>query len=277
MTPAAPAAPRVVRKLPDPLAQLAVRTRPHALAREALLPVAAPLTELLGTPGLRRGTTVVLQGGELPGATSLLLALLAGPSAAGAWCGVVGASELGLVAAGEFGVAMERLVLVPEPGRRVAAVVGALLEGCDVVCLRSPVPLAAPETRRLAARARERKAVLLVATGGTASLACPGGYSGRGTGREGRAPSRSLAGWSEVPDVALTVRTSHYAGLESGSGRIRAHLVEVGATRRRAVPEEVKQWLWLPGENGGISAADAMAGDDAGLSSGSELRGTGTR
>jgi hypothetical protein len=273
MAPAFPVT-RSARELPEPLVDLAVRTRSTALAGEALLPLAPALTELFGTPGLRRGSTVVVHGGGVPGATSLLLGLLSGPSASGAWCAVVGAPELGLVAAGELGVALERLVLVPEPGRRLVPVAGALLEGCDVVCLRCPASLAAPEARRLAARARERKVVLIVATGGAASLVLPSTAASSAGATAGRRPAVSMAkGWFEAPDVALYVSGSRFIGAGRGSGRIRAHLVEVVARRRRSAPEEVRRWLWLPGENGQLAIA---TDEPVGYSATPDLLHTGT-
>ena len=48
------------------------------------------------------------------GATSILLALLAGASAAGSWCAVVGMPSLGLVAAAELGIALDRPLLREE-------------------------------------------------------------------------------------------------------------------------------------------------------------------
>src|SRR6185295_16282269 len=74
-------------------------------AVERSLPVAAPLRPLFPGGCLRRGATVLIT----PGATSLLFALLAEASAAGSWCASVGQPELGLVAAAEAGVAVERL------------------------------------------------------------------------------------------------------------------------------------------------------------------------
>ena len=47
---------------------------------------------------------------------SLALALLAGPSAAGGWCGVVGVGDFGVEAAQALGVDLDRTVLVPDPG-----------------------------------------------------------------------------------------------------------------------------------------------------------------
>jgi hypothetical protein len=97
-------------------------------AGERPLPVLAALEPLLPPGGLRRGSAVAVRG-----SASLLLALLAGPSQEGAWCAVVGLPALGLVAAAEIGVALERLALVPDPGPDWAAVAGALLDAVDVV------------------------------------------------------------------------------------------------------------------------------------------------
>ncbi|HUY29944.1 MAG TPA: hypothetical protein VMV02_02985 [Acidimicrobiales bacterium] len=253
------ARPEASRELPESLSLLARRTRPTVLAREDLLPVLEPFADLLGSSGLRRGGTVVVSGSDVPGATSLLLALLAGPSAGGAWCAVVGAPDLGLVAAAELGVALSHLLLVPEPGRRLAQVAGALLEGCDVVCVRASSALAAPEARRLAARARERRAVLVLATGRTAGSAGaiagparpsrPGAGAGRGAG----------TGWPGTPDVRLEVTAGRFSGPGQGDGRVTARLVEVVATRRRAAPEELRRWLWLPGADGRVALAPGAA------------------
>ena len=82
-----------------------------SLAAEHLLPVAPALAPLLPGHGLRRGTTVAVDR-----SAALALALVAGPSAAGAWLAAVGLPDLGVVAAAETGVVLDRLVLVPAPG-----------------------------------------------------------------------------------------------------------------------------------------------------------------
>jgi hypothetical protein len=137
---------------------------PHPAAEPGadgrVLPVVPPLAGLLPAGGLRRGSTVAVAAGV--GATSLLMALLARASAAGAWVGVVGRPELGLVAAAEAGVAMERLALVPYPGADLVAVAAALLDGLDLVAVAVPDQgVRAAGRQRLAARARQRGAVLL--------------------------------------------------------------------------------------------------------------------
>ncbi len=74
-------------------------------------PVAAPLAPLLPGGGLRRGSVVAVHG-----STALLLALLAAATAQGVWAAVVGVGDLGVLAAAEAGVAVQRLALVPAPG-----------------------------------------------------------------------------------------------------------------------------------------------------------------
>ena len=138
---------------------LAGRVQPLDLARERRLPVLPAFDPLLPATGLRRGTTVAVGAAPgVTGATSLALALAAGASQAGSWVAAVGLGSLGLVAAAELGVALDRLVLVADPGRERtgwASVVAAMVDGFDVV---------------------------LVAAGGPDGSSGHGGPSGRGVG-----------------------------------------------------------------------------------------------
>src|SRR4029450_2653187 len=81
------------------------------LADERLLPVLPALQPLLPHPGLRRGAA-----GAFTRSAARALALVAGASAAGSWVAAVGLPDLGIVAAAETGVVLERLGLVPAPG-----------------------------------------------------------------------------------------------------------------------------------------------------------------
>src|SRR5215216_851517 len=74
------------------------------LADERLLPVVPALRPLLPGRGLRRGTTVTVSR-----SAALALALVAGASGAGSWMAAVGLPDLGIVAAAETGIALERL------------------------------------------------------------------------------------------------------------------------------------------------------------------------
>jgi hypothetical protein len=152
------------------------------------------------------------------GATSLLYALLAEASTAGSWCAVVGLPRLGLVAAAEAGVAVDRLALVPNPGPEWAPVVGALLDGVDIVVTATPGQVSAAMTGRLAARARQRGAVLL-----------PMG-----------------ARWPGA-DLTLEVVRGAWHGLERGRGRLRRYEAEVLAHGRGAAARPRRAHLWLTG------------------------------
>ncbi|CAN5868840.1 MAG: hypothetical protein H0V93_17045 [Euzebyales bacterium] len=196
-------------------------TRP-ALADVSLLPVPPPLEGLLPWGGLRRGSTVVAE------APSLALALVARSSAAGSWCAAVGLSSLGLAAAAEAGVALERLAVVAHPGPDWLAVTAALLDAFAVVVVRPPERVRPADGRRLVARAKQRRSVLL--------------------------PLGAPAAW-EGAEVRLAVTASRWEGLGQGDGHLRARLVEVRAEGRGAAARPRTALLWLPAEGGGVRAA----------------------
>ena len=223
-----PVVPRSEGPARPALEELAGRARPVALARERVLPVLPPLVPLLPDGGLRRGTVL-----EVPQSTSLALALLAGASTAGSWCAAVGLSSLGLVAASQLGIALDRFPLVASPGapEAWAWVVAALLDAVDVVLARPPGPVGATRARRLAARARDRSAVLIL------------------SGTAGRR-------WPEGVDVRLGMTTAAWEGVGQGHGRLRARRVEVVAEGRGAASRPRRATLWLPGPEGGVAAAE---------------------
>ena len=205
---------------------------PVALAGEQLLAVVAPLEPLLADGGLRRGSTVVVEGA--PGATSLALALGAAASASGAWVAAVGLPALGLSAAAELGVALDRVVVVTAPPAQAwATVVAALVDAVDLVWVGLTRRVAAGDARRLAARARERGAVLV-------PLAS-------------REPATGRASWPQAADVRLTVASPSWTGPSGdGAGRLEARRVEVVATGRGAASRQRRVSLWLPGPDGRV-------------------------
>jgi hypothetical protein len=209
------------------LAEVAERARPVALAREHVLPVTPALSTLL-PDGLRRGTTVAVGG-----STSLALALVAGPVAAGSWVAAVGVSSLGLAAAHELGVDLAHLVLVADPPQQQwATVVATLVDGLDVVLVRAGHRPGATDARRLAARARERGSVLVLLG------------------------ERS---WPEAPDLRLTVTQSRWEGLGDGHGHLRSRHVVVEAEGRRAHARPRRAELLLPAAGGGVALAEPLA------------------
>jgi hypothetical protein len=221
----------------DGLRRVAERARPISLAGERTLPVLPALAGLVPEGGLRRGSTVAVEG---PGATTLSLALGAAASAAGSWTAAVGLPSLGLAAAAELGVALERLIVVDPPPDQWAVVVAALLDAVDVVHARPPGRggVSPGDARRLVARARERGAVLLGPVGGDLRL------------RIGRATWLGPAG--------------------GGAGRLEARRVEVVAGGRGAAARERRVWLELPGPDGAVrmcgESGHRMTGSAAGSS-----------
>jgi len=211
----------LLRRMEDRSA--AVRPAPEADGR--VLPVAEPLARLLPAGGLRRGSTVALP--HAPGSTSLLLTLLAEASADGAWAAVVGKPGLGLVAASEAGVRLERLALVPDPGPDLMAVTVALLDGMDVVAVAGAerAGVRAAERQRLAARARQRGAVLV-----------------------------ALGAWPGA-DLELSCADAWWQGLGAGAGRLAARQVRVRLRGRGMTPAGRSAGLLLPGPGGAVAAA----------------------
>jgi hypothetical protein len=216
------------RELPGELAE---RVRPVALARDHTIPVAPGLRPLLPA-GLARGTVLGVEARPgATGATSLALMVVAGPSQEGAWVAAAGMPALGLAAAAELGVALERLVVVDATRprhRQLASVVAALVDGFDVVLVGHAVAarLHGTETRRLVARVRERRAVLVV-------VGPP-----RNGGRNGRDPAGSAA-----VSVRLAVTTSTWEGLDGGAGHLQRRRITVEATGRGAASRPLRAEL----------------------------------
>ena len=124
---------------------------------------------------------------------SLAMALVAGPSQAGEWIGIVGAPDLGLEAAAGFGIDLERTVVVPRPGELWLSVAAGLLDVASVVIVKPPIPASAQQAgNRLKSRLRMKDAALVC--------------------------------WGEWPrsDATLAVTESSWHGLGRGHGRLTA-------------------------------------------------------
>jgi hypothetical protein len=199
------------------------RGRAHlSVVPPAVAPVAAAVPALVGQ--LARGAG----GAPVPvGATSALLALLSAASAGGSWCAVVGLPAFGARAAGEFGICLERLVLVPHPGADWPMVVAALLDGFDLVVVGAPGVVAAAVANRLSARARQRGSVL-VATGAWAGA-----------------------------ELTLTPVDNVWHGLGQGRGRLVGRELTLAVHGRGAAARPRYAQLTLP------AAADPAAGEPA--------------
>jgi hypothetical protein len=246
-----------VRPVPV-LADVARAARPLVLAHEQVLPVLPALSGLVSGQAsggaLARGRMVRVDG---VAASSLALALVAGPSAAGSWTAVVGCPDLGLAAAAEAGVALERLALVvePPPGDW-ATVVAAFIGAVDVVVVGPSHRVRTGDARRLAARARERGTVLV-------HLAAAGPRAGAGAGGAGAIEA----------DLRLTGVEAHWQGLGHGHGHLQARRLVVEATGRRRAARPHRQELWLPDTHGAVTAVTASSASSSSASSSSSYAG----
>ena len=159
------------------------------------------------------------------GATSIMLALLAEASRAGAWCAVVGVPELGLQAAAEMGVALDRLALVPHPSSQWTDVVAALIDGFDIVATTTG-QIDTRSATRLSARARQRGCVLV-----------------------------PVGSW-DTPDLVLEPVQAMWLGIGPGHGRLKCRHLTVAAQGRGAAARPKQVDVWLPNEAGGIAPHD---------------------
>lgn len=182
------------------------------------LPTHPAFSSLLPGGGLRPGAAY-----SIASSSSLLLALLSQPSQTGSWCGVVGMPDLGAEAAEHAGVDLERLVLVPDPGPRWLAVASTVAEVLTVVAVRPSSRATDKDISRLAARLRDRGAVLLV-----------------------QGP------WPQV-EASLELSEPRWSGLGRGHGYVSGREVTVTARSRRW-PTSRRQRMLLPGADGQVIA-----------------------
>lgn len=216
--------------------ELAGHVRPTTLAGEQRLPVLEALEPLIPGGGLRRGSTLAVDG---PAATSLALAAAAAASADGAWVAAVGFPSLGLLAAAELGIALERFVLVAAPDTEIgpdneetawASALAALVDAFEVVLVQATHRVRARDGRRLTARTRERGAVLV------------------------QVGSR---GWPEGADVSLEVTDARWEGLADGHGHLQSRRVTVVGGGRREAARPRRSELWLPSIDGTVEVVPA--------------------
>ncbi len=212
-------------------------TGPHSLrSREVPPAVAVPtvdelrtrVTQMQGRPAAQPVRThsalaglLQMQTGSSYGVESASLAtlLLAGPSADGAWCGVVGSSELGLEATAAAGVELSRTILVPDPGDAWLEVTAALIDVLGVVMVRPPERVSEKDAARLSARLRQRGSVLVAL------------------------PSREGGDWPRC-EARLGLSDVEWVGLGSGHGHLQARQATVDVHRGTAPPVSTR--LWLP-------------------------------
>ncbi len=174
------------------------------------IPTHPAFAELLPGGSLLAGASYSVEN-----SLTLLMALLAGPSAAGSWCGVVGIPEFGIEAAAGFGIDLDRLALVPHPGEHWLTVAAALADVLTVVVVRPSKRASDGAVARLAARIRQRGATLIV-----------------------------LGTWPQS-EAMLSLSESRWGGIGSGHGYLAERQATVTVTSRAGGRPRSGR-LWLP-------------------------------
>ena len=152
---------------------------------DRFLPIPDALASVVPFGGLRRGSAA-----QVVGSTALLLALTGSACRDGGWCAFVGLPDLGLAAAAEAGLRLDRMVVVPRVGVDAPAVLGAAVDGFDVVVVGNVPHLVERDRRLLSSRLRSRGAVLL-----------------------------STAPWPGA-ELVISVTTSRWVGIGEGVGSL---------------------------------------------------------
>jgi len=222
-----------VTVLPPDLAERLAAARSAVAAADSRFGSTTPRRPLETLPALG----ALLPGGALHtgavysvvGSVALATALLAGPSAAGEWCGVVGVPGFGAEAAAGMGVDLARTVLVPDPGTDPVGVVDALVGALTVVLVGLPRRVAPGEANRLTGRLRQRGAALVVHVPHA---------------------SHAAAAWPRT-EAQLTVTGSDWVGLGEGHGYLSGRRASVAVQGRRAGRAQHTR-LWLPDAEGRV-------------------------
>lgn len=232
---------------------LAAAVAPVTMAAERTLPV-LPALEALLPEGLVRGRAVACDGLAAP---ALGLSLAVQACREGAWLAVVDLPWLGVEATVEAGIPVERVVRIDTRAAGVAAsddgaggtgsgrsgnagaaararaadddrwaeVLGAVVDGFDLILTKVPADLPAGLVRRLQTRIRSRGVVLLTVGSGPLSA-----------------------------DVTVTATDVRWDGIHQGHGHLQARRVTAQVAGRR-VPRTRRTDLWLPAAGGGIDTA----------------------
>jgi hypothetical protein len=219
----------------------------------AVIAMPEPLAALV-PGGVRRGEALALSGGAT--VDYLTLALLAAALRQGLWCAAVGAVGLGGAAlAGLLGApavragALQRLLVVAEPGEQWAEVATVLADGVDLLLLCPPPgAVSAQVARRVDARVRQ----------------------GAADTTRHRAALLVLGSWPSARTV-LRVRRLCWSGLAAGTGHLAGGRMEITAQDRARRVRTVR--VWLPAADGGVLPLAATAPAGAGSAPGADVRG----
>jgi hypothetical protein len=174
---------------------------------------ALPVVESLAAvfpDGLVCGRSVLCSGSA---AVTLALATVSAASRAGSWLAVFGLSDLGLLAAHEQGVALQRTVFVTPPASPTqwSAAVGAAVDGFELLLLELAPRLSAGEARKVQQRVLSRRTVLVLVDI---------------VGEHERHPVFQ-------PDVVMHGTTTGWSGIGHGHGHVRGRELCIDIHGRR--------------------------------------------
>jgi hypothetical protein len=186
---------------------------------------------LLPDAGLPRGRLVGCTGAAC---WSLALALAGRAVATGSWLALVGVPAVGLEAATELGVTLDRVVAIAADRATWAERVAAAADGFDLI-ITTPPPGAERIVRRVQQRLQARGSVLLAVGNNGSGVAC---------------------------DLALTTTATRWVGISQGTGYLMARRATVRSAGRR-MPRPVERELLLPGPNGRIRSIAEPAAEPA--------------
>lgn len=200
-----------------------LRQRVHRMQGTA---TSHPLPTLPALDGLVRLRTGASYAVDRPG---LAMALMAGPSGAGAWSAVIGVSDFGLEAASGFGIDLDRTVLVPEPGDAWLEVAAALIDVLQVVVVRPPGKVSQHQAARVSSRLRQRDALLI-----------------------------SVGDWPHT-ECRLWVEESTWTGIGRGHGRLTGHRTRIVSRLHTGHQRDAE--IWLPGTDLQVRTVEQQTGE----------------
>ena len=188
-----------------------------------ILPVSSDLCNMFPEGGLVRGRTVLCNGDA---AVALALRVVAQATQAGSWLGVVGVHNIGVQAASEQGIALQRVVFVQPAISRAewVSTVAAAADGFDVLMLEVPHGITVADARRVQTRIQSRRNALVL-VGTTQKLALQSVFQ---------------------PDVVMDTTTTQWNGIERGAGHVQSREVCVTVSGRR-VPRAQQHSLHFVG------------------------------
>jgi hypothetical protein len=180
-------------------------------------PVRGPFAALF-PQGLRPGTSLAVRAARPslePAAMRNAITLAAGVVPTDGWVAAVGVPSLGVLAAAEAGLALERLVFFAAPVTVWGTIAIAAVDAFDVVVLSVPARPRAAEVRRIATRTRERSNTVIAIGPGVAAW-----------GGEARLLT-SAAAWDGLGDGHGTLQSCRVSIELDGRGSVRPRQVDL--------------------------------------------------